>query len=238
MEAAPGDAEAPAADEGLESAAADGELASVESVETEPVAAVPSIEVQAPDGGSNSSDAGAVLEPDATSAAATPAPDISVALQTDGADTAAPATTEAAPAAEEPALIEVWRPGRAEGRHRPRERRRDGRRSGRPDVPRRTSDAEAPPVAASGEASPSTEQPAAEAPGRSGRPHRHRHRGGERQGGRRDHPEGPPRERERPQQRPARFERREREKAPDPNSPFAKLAALKAQLEAEAKERR
>ena len=29
-----------------------------------------------------------------------------------------------------------------------------------------------------------------------------------------------------------------REKAPDPNSPFAKLAALKAQLEADAKERR
>ncbi len=38
--------------------------------------------------------------------------------------------------------------------------------------------------------------------------------------------------------KPARFERREREKAPDPNSPFAKLAALKAQLEADAKERR
>jgi ATP-dependent RNA helicase SUPV3L1/SUV3 len=34
----------------------------------------------------------------------------------------------------------------------------------------------------------------------------------------------------------ARQERRE--KAPDPNSPFAKLAALKAQLESEAKERR
>jgi hypothetical protein len=33
-----------------------------------------------------------------------------------------------------------------------------------------------------------------------------------------------------------RFERRE--KAPDPNSPFAKLAGLKAQLEADAKERR
>ena len=30
--------------------------------------------------------------------------------------------------------------------------------------------------------------------------------------------------------------RREREKQPDPNSPFAKLAALKAQLEANAKE--
>ncbi len=32
--------------------------------------------------------------------------------------------------------------------------------------------------------------------------------------------------------------RREREKQPDPDSPFAKLAALKAQLEAAAKERR
>jgi len=32
--------------------------------------------------------------------------------------------------------------------------------------------------------------------------------------------------------------RREREKQPDPDSPFAKLAALKAQLEANAKERR
>jgi ATP-dependent RNA helicase SUPV3L1/SUV3 len=34
----------------------------------------------------------------------------------------------------------------------------------------------------------------------------------------------------------ARKERRDRE--PDPNSPFAKLAALKEQLEANAKERR
>ena len=32
--------------------------------------------------------------------------------------------------------------------------------------------------------------------------------------------------------------RRERDKQPDPDSPFAKLAALKAQLEANAKERR
>ena len=49
-------------------------------------------------------------------------------------------------------------------------------------------------------------------------------------------PERPQRERDRPQARPARFERRE--KVADPNSPFAKLAALKAQLEADAKERR
>jgi ATP-dependent RNA helicase SUPV3L1/SUV3 len=48
----------------------------------------------------------------------------------------------------------------------------------------------------------------------------------------------PPRDRDRDRSsgKPARFERRE--KAPDPNSPFAKLAALKAQLEADAKERR
>ena len=56
---------------------------------------------------------------------------------------------------------------------------------------------------------------------------------------------GPDQRFERPRregQRPphaARHERQERrEKAPDPNSPFAKLAALKAQLEEEAKERR
>ena len=49
-------------------------------------------------------------------------------------------------------------------------------------------------------------------------------------------PDRPSRDRERGQGRPVRFERRE--KAPDPNSPFAKLAALKAQLEADAKERR
>jgi ATP-dependent RNA helicase SUPV3L1/SUV3 len=46
----------------------------------------------------------------------------------------------------------------------------------------------------------------------------------------------PRRDRERAPPHAPRHERRE--KAPDPNSPFAKLAALKAQLEAEAKERR
>ncbi|MFZ0608025.1 MAG: hypothetical protein WAM75_10180, partial [Xanthobacteraceae bacterium] len=63
---------------------------------------------------------------------------------------------------------------------------------------------------------------------REGRPPRHRRRQGEHRADR------PSRERERPPVK--RFERRE--KAPDPNSPFAKLAALKAQLEADAKERR
>ena len=40
-----------------------------------------------------------------------------------------------------------------------------------------------------------------------------------------------------PKERREPPQRREREKQPDPNSPFAKLAALKAQLEANAKER-
>jgi ATP-dependent RNA helicase SUPV3L1/SUV3 len=109
-------------------------------------------------------------------------------------------------------------------------------------------------AAASTESRPSNEQAATSAPHKSGRPpRRHRQHGGEhrqdnrqdnnrqdnnRQDNRQDRGDRPQRERERAQAHPARFERREREKAPDPNSPFAKLAALKAQLEADAKERR
>ena len=65
----------------------------------------------------------------------------------------------------------------------------------------------------------------------SGKPERQPRRGRRQAVGPR--PDRPPRERERPLVK--RFEGRE--KAPDPNSPFAKLAALKAQLEADAKER-
>jgi len=60
----------------------------------------------------------------------------------------------------------------------------------------------------------------------------HAHHRRRRQG---DHRFDRPRRERAPGQAP-RPERRE--KTPDPNSPFAKLAALKAQLEAEAKERR
>jgi ATP-dependent RNA helicase SUPV3L1/SUV3 len=84
-------------------------------------------------------------------------------------------------------------------------------------------------MAAAVEASPPTGQtesaPSPDAHTDRGRPRHRRHQEHHR-------PDRPPRERP-----PAkRFERRE--KAPDPNSPFAKLAALKAQLEADAKERR
>jgi ATP-dependent RNA helicase SUPV3L1/SUV3 len=165
-----------------------------------------------------------------------------------GAETSTAASPEAAGAASsEPEMIEVWRPGRAgrpEGRHRPRFKRRDTDRRSEA-APPATAGATALTVAADGAAVPSEDRTAA-----SGRPERreqHRRRGGggerhgsERHGGER-HGERrfdrPPRDRERGPGKPVRFERREREKAPDPNSPFAKLAALKAQLEAEAKER-
>jgi ATP-dependent RNA helicase SUPV3L1/SUV3 len=75
--------------------------------------------------------------------------------------------------------------------------------------------------------------PEAHKPGRHSRHQRRRQGGGDQRFDR------PRRDQERPAGPPARFERHERrEKAPDPNSPFAKLAALKAQLEAEAKGRR
>ena len=201
----------------------------------------PSVEAQDPGGG-------AVPEAEATPAVAAPA-DTEAASQSEGSDATAPAATEGAQPAEEPALVEVWRTGRPEGRRRPHDRHRQHDKPGRTDEARRTSD-QAPAIAAGGEAAAPAEQPTDGAPGKPGRRHRHRYQGGERQGERqearhgdrhaerRDRPDRPPRDRERPQQRPARFERRERDKAPDPNSPFAKLAGLKAQLEAEAKERR
>jgi ATP-dependent RNA helicase SUPV3L1/SUV3 len=155
------------------------------------------------------------------------------------ADVAAAAseTVPDRPAAEEPDLIEVWRPARAEGRRNFRSRRRDaggrdaGKRPGQSAPPHTETTATA---ASPGAAVPSTDQPHSEAPASSPEERQPRH--GRRRGAS-GRPDRPPRERERPPSRPPRFDRREREKAPDPNSPFAKLAALKAQLEADAKER-
>jgi len=138
----------------------------------------------------------------------------------------------------EPEMVDVWRPGRAgrpeRRRHRPRSREADK------DVkhaPTRTDEtvaaagaeanAAAPPSPETGATAISAKEGHKEAH-REGRHFRHRRRhAGEHRS------ERPSRDRDRPPVK--RFERRE--KAPDPNSPFAKLAALKAQLEAEAKER-
>jgi ATP-dependent RNA helicase SUPV3L1/SUV3 len=169
-----------------------------------------------------------------------------------------PAPAESVPASTEPEMIEVWRPGRPEGRKRPRHRRReagqhtdqdtrrharhDARRHPRKDAPAPLPDASGVPPVTGAEtaASPPAEpaSPEAGAPVRDGGRSRHRRKGEHRHDSpQHDRPQHERHERPHRNRPPVkRFERRE--KVADPNSPFAKLAALKAQLEADAKERR
>jgi len=148
------------------------------------------------------------------------------------------ASAAAAPLANEPEMIEVWRPARMGNRRRVHARQRGRAKPirGEPAMPE--SSAPEPGTAALAgvtEATAATEPATrADAHAKSRRPVRQR---------RPDHRID---RRERPKREPGkRFEPRgprepsePREKRPDPNSPFAKLAALKAQLEADAKERR
>jgi ATP-dependent RNA helicase SUPV3L1/SUV3 len=155
--------------------------------------------------------------------------------------TAAEASADIAPdkPAEEPVMIEVWRPGRAgrpEGARRPRFKRREAGRHkvAEQGAPRRPDEAVPAVAAAEAPASPPSGEGTEQAHAKRHQRHHRRQKPEQRF-------DRPPRERERERERPARpprFERRERDKPPDPNSPFAKLAALKAQLEADAKERR
>jgi ATP-dependent RNA helicase SUPV3L1/SUV3 len=188
---------------------------------------------------------------------ATAEPPVEAAQPAAESESASAAPEEAAAtvaAAEEPALIEVWRPaGRPERRphHRPRR-------------PRQTAAAPAPAEAATaaeagGSARPSPARQHPERPPRHERKqrfeqkdqqekprskrqdrHQDRHQGShqDRQDRRprRRRDDGPDRaERERYYAKPRGGERAD--KTPDPNSPFAKLAALKAQLEQGDKER-
>jgi len=178
-------------------------------------------------------------------------------------DTAPLPTAENKPA-EEPAFVEVWRPaGRSERRpHRPRRQRPQQTQAVAADA----ADAAAAPATTSAEGAASapsdSTQPSrgprrprhdrGERPDREKRQERHeRQQRMERQGERADR-QGQAARRERPRrERGARVERAEREqyyakpfgsgsggrdKQPDPNSPFAKLAALKQQLEQTNKE--
>jgi ATP-dependent RNA helicase SUPV3L1/SUV3 len=136
---------------------------------------------------------------------------------------------DSGPAVAEPVLIEVWRPSRAGERRRPRFKPRAGSpqaaKVAAPEDAKPAGDVGEPALAPAAESQTATAE-AAPAEGRHGR---HRRKGGQGAQDRRfDRPRAPP--------PTARHERRE--PTPDPNSPFAKLAALKAQLEAEAKERR
>jgi ATP-dependent RNA helicase SUPV3L1/SUV3 len=192
----------------------------------------------------------AVAEPTSEVASAPPAEPTSEAA---AAPTTEPISEAAsAPPSAEPELVEVWRParaGRPEGRQqrRPRFKRRDaghGTPHGTPhgtakEAPQQASDA---PNAAVAENAPQGEQQAgASEEKKPGQHQRHHQRPrSEQRFNRRPQPDrdrpSRDRDRDRSSGKPARFERHE--KAPDPNSPFAKLAALKAQLEADAKERR
>lgn len=161
------------------------------------------------------------------------------------------AAVDAAPAAE-PEMIEVWRPGRFEGhaRHRPRPKHeQQRRRHGKPNEQAATT-GEAAASGPAGEQAPAVADasaPQGEPQREHRRPHRpHRgerhgeHRGdrhGDRHKDRRDghRHHGKPKGRDDQRRDDQRRERPERK--PDPNSPFAKLAALKEQLEAGSKER-
>ncbi|SDH22917.1 ATP-dependent RNA helicase SUPV3L1/SUV3 [Bosea robiniae] len=186
---------------------------------------------------------------------ALPAAAAEEAAPAEASATEAPAA-DAAPA--EPELIEVWRPHRHQGGRRPEQGnprgRRDGeprreggerrggdrpQRDGRPGGPRRDGRPDnRPAAAAGGEGAPAQRQERQgerprrdDQPQRQGRPEGHR---GPRPDFKRDGRPGGPRREERgggaerfqqaPRPRPANRE-------PDPDSPFAKLAALKAQLE-------
>jgi ATP-dependent RNA helicase SUPV3L1/SUV3 len=155
--------------------------------------------------------------------AATPAETPAV-VATEATETTTETTTEAAAdaASAEPVLIEIWRQGRRQqGGGRPQHRRPDQRNKGpRP--------AEAGAEGQSAENRPRRDRPHWKKPDGEGqdqrgprppRPDRDKRHGGK-PGGR---PQGGKPE--------FRQERPVREKQPDPNSPFAKLLALKAELE-------
>jgi len=128
------------------------------------------------------------------------------------AESSAASPESAAPA--EPAMIDVWRPGRVEGPRRPPRRPKPARREVR--IP------EASAAAADGAATAS-----APAPEQKPRRERDQRRPPRRKDG--------PRRVERPIEHHARAPR-ERERPIDPNSPFAALLELKARLEAKPKE--
>ena len=167
----------------------------------------------------------------------------------------------AVPVAAEPAMLEVWRPGRPDGPRRPRTDKQHPprRRRVRPAPSPPASEA---PAAVVAPAETTESQTVARAARPASDRERARAREGERKdkreqgrppqrrperGARPEHGKGEPRgersgrrrERNDDQHTPRSWTTNEnRGKEPDPNSPFAKLLALKAQLESNAKERR
>jgi ATP-dependent RNA helicase SUPV3L1/SUV3 len=182
-----------------------------------------------------------VAATDTESIAATEASVVEAPNAAEGGDAApgdasaegAAAEVAAQPASTEPEMIEVWRPGRFEGGRERHRHARGPRHHGRRGGAQRHGDASAP--AEANGAAPVAETANASETRPDKRPHRgHRPHRADRPEGQRPQHHG----KRRPDDRRERFERRERpERQPDPNSPFAKLAALKAQLESGGKEK-
>jgi ATP-dependent RNA helicase SUPV3L1/SUV3 len=169
------------------------------------------------------------------------APVVPVPPETPATEIVSTANPAGAPvaAATDDGLIEVWRPARSEERRSRHVRARPPRvdRPGDRHGPR----SEAPRVDAVTAQPPASAEPSRPASGsESGAPPRHLrkpHRPPRPERSRQDRPERDSGGRSAFAQSPRPAKER-REKTPDPNSPFAKLAALKEQLEANAKERR
>ncbi|HLL27875.1 MAG TPA: helicase-related protein [Xanthobacteraceae bacterium] len=142
--------------------------------------------------------------PEAANPAQEPVPPETTAAD----ETQAPAPP-AAEATSEPAMIEVWRPGRPKSEHRPNKRPHHARKA-HAAIPPQPAASPAPEAV---EPAPAQAKPAEG--GKRERPRRGRH------------PERDSRRNERP-----RAPHRERERPIDPNSPFAALLELKARLEA------
>jgi ATP-dependent RNA helicase SUPV3L1/SUV3 len=186
----------------------------------------------------------AIIEPEVSASAAPEQAESASHPDTDAVAVSEAESVTAAPIAE-PELIEVWRPSRADGRRKPRGEHRHPRHGSGTRGTRRHAgtveaalpEASAPSaaVSAEGQQPPVTEQNGGDAPRMPRRRDRRRHGADQRSDNQRHE------RHERQGPHAARYDRHRhetREKTPDPNSPFAKLAGLKAQLEADAKERR
>ncbi|MGE5535640.1 MAG: helicase, partial [Acidobacteriota bacterium] len=200
----------------------------------------------------------AVPGPEAGAEVSTPEPAQNNAEQSVASEREAPPPPVLTGKPEEPELIEVWRPvggsdNKPRHHHRPRRQSRamsgseaSKQASGTPET------AELTPQQGDAPGAPSHQRP--ERPDRQARRDRHDHQQRrDRQNQQADrktdqnHEERPRRRRDRGDQveraereryyaKPHGGHQDRRDKAPDPNSPFAKLAALKQQLEANAKE--
>ncbi|MDP8919184.1 MAG: helicase [Pseudomonadota bacterium] len=217
------------------------------AVEDEAAAPVESTPAETPDAAVGSEEIGAVAveAPEASVPAQEVEASAAEAVASPEGQAMAPADAPAEASAEtpaEPEMIEVWRQGRRQhegaqarhgrdargGRHHERGERSD--RSERPDRgerqdrgDRRPRHGEAQGEQAAGERRP--RQDRRDAQGEGGRPQNRPPRGP----GRGDDRRGPRPDKRPDNRRDGGHERRE--KQPDPNSPFAKLMALKAQLE-------